>query len=138
MALYILKLTVPPNTPESEPIEQKLVVEGKLLEKIEYRFPMGCFEGVKVQVLYGNRRISPKGRYKWVDGENEKVVDPVEWPLPARKCTLTIRAYSECEFFDHTITLRFVVRPYITPTWADKLSWMFKGVLERLRLLTGV
>jgi len=73
MALYIAKITVPPNTPETNPIEVKVPVEGRYLEKIEYRFPAGCFEAVKVRVMYGNRVISPKGKYKWVDGEISRI-----------------------------------------------------------------
>ena len=138
MALYIARFTVPPNTPETNPVEVKLTVEGRFLEKIEYRFPAGVFESVGVAVFYGNRRISPKGKEKWVRGENEKVVDPIEWDLPARRCTLTIRAWSEAEDFDHTITVRFIVKPYRPITVLEQMRQMLHGLAERFRLIFGV
>jgi len=138
MALYIVKLTVPPNTSEYNPIEEKVTVEGKMLEKIEYRFPAGCFETVKVNVQYGNRRISPKGKVKYVDGEDEKIEDPVEWDLPARRTTLTIVGWSEAEDFEHTVTVRLIVRPYRKEELLAPITHMLRAILDRVRMLLGV
>jgi len=138
MALYIAKVTVPPNTPETNPVEIKVPVEGRYLEKIEYRFPAGCFEAVKVRVMYGNRVISPKGRLRWIDGENEKIEDYVEWPLPSYRCTLTIQAYSEAEDYEHTITVRFVVRHRIPREIFEEIGLLLRAILARFKLLAGI
>ena len=115
MALYIAKVTVPPNTPETNPVEIKVPVEGRYLEKIEYRFPAGCFEAVKVRVMYGNRVISPKGRLRWIDGENEKIED-----------------------YEHTITVRFVVRHRIPREIFEEIGLLLRAILARFKLLAGI
>ena len=137
MALYIVKLTVPPNTPEYNPVTEKVVVEGRMLEKIEYRFPAGCFETVKVNIQYGNRRISPKGKVKYVDGENEKIVDPVEWTLPAKRTTLTIVGWSEAEDYEHTVTIRLIVRPYTREELLHPIIGAIEWIRKKLITLFG-
>lgn len=137
MALYVVRLTVPPNTPETKPVVKKVVVSGLLLERIEYRFPAGVFESVGVRVLYGNKRLSPKGPEKWVRGENEKIEDPIEWILPAKRCTITVEGFSEAEDFDHTVTVRLLVRPYVIRPEVQAQAFMMRGILDRLRALLG-
>jgi len=137
MALYIAKVEVPPNTPENYPIEKKVQLRGKQLSKIEYRFPAGVFESVKCRVTYGNLVLSPKGPYKWVDGEDEKVTDEIEWKLPYSRTTVTIQAWSEAEDYPHTITIRFHVKKELPTEIFERIEWWIRGVAERIKALLG-
>ena len=109
MALYWLELEVPPNTPENNPVEQTIDIEGALLERIEFCFPPGCAGTTRVAVFYGPKQLSPRPEGSWARGDGEEIADDIHWPLPEREVTLRVKAWSSATSYKHTIIVRFYV-----------------------------
>ena len=133
MTLYIKRITVEPNSEKVEEIE----LEGRLLEKIEYRFPAGVLESVSIQVFYGLEQISPHPEGESVTGEDETIVDDIYWQFPESKLKLKIKAESVAEDYAHTITVRFYVSPYRFPVWVMKVISLLSDLVERFKKAFG-
>ena len=106
VVLYERKLTVPPKTPETTPVEVSLSINEPWILALDLFFPAGCHGGVHVDVLYGIHRLTPMPIEQYISGDDATIQVLRNFRLPARGERLTIRGWSETLYFSHTIYIR--------------------------------
>ena len=102
MGDYFIPVTVPANTPENAPVETEVEVTGDILTEIAYFFPVGPSCMVRFAVFYGIEQIYPAKGSPWVAGDFLYRSTPVNWRMPEKRLTLTIKAVSPNTQFQHT------------------------------------
>ena len=117
--IYVADITVPANTPESDPEIYYVELEGVWLRRIQVVFPPGCARMVKVKIMYGIYQLAPRPYGSWLAGDDEKISVEINKRLPDTPTRLKIITHSEGTTYSHTITFRFWVlekyseHPYI-------------------------
>jgi len=117
MTLYIIDLTVPANTSQTEPVEQTIKIEEEVIVSVSCFFPAGCRGLVYTAVYYGEEQIFPRPHGKYLRGDNETIGWQEYYELPEVPCILTIRAWSPGTSYDHTITWRINALPRKYAFW---------------------
>lgn len=131
MTLYIVEITVPANTPESNPIEVKLEIEEDIIVKVECRFYAGCCGMVKTACFYGQYQLFPRPAGTYLAGDDETISWSEYIILPHVPCTLTFKAWSPGTAYDHTIVWRIVALPKVVAMWWIWLE-KFINILAKL------
>ncbi len=126
--LHVYALTVPANTPESNPRTLDITIDNDALLFVAVRFPPGPHALMGVSLWYGEEQIFPQDVGSWVVGDNEVVWDFILWRCPERPCPLTIKAYNNDDTYSHTCYVRIVS--------TDKI--VFYGLKGLGRLLAGL
>ena len=49
---YVLPLTIPADTPETDPIEEELALTYGVIQRVEIEFPPGCAGLAHIKILY--------------------------------------------------------------------------------------
>lgn len=133
MVIYVKNITIPPNTPKTDPIEKTIELEGEVLDSIEILIPYGVTAVAGVAVFYGEYQLTPKPDGSYITGNGETIRDPIKWELPERKTYLRILAYNESQLYSHTLYLRFIIteKEIAKPTSVfEEVSNMFKKILK--------
>lgn len=133
MVIYVKNITIPPNTPKTDPIEEIIELEGEVLDSIEILIPYGVIAVAGVAVFYGKYQLTPKPDGEFITGNGETIKDPIKWELPERKTYLRILAYNESQNYPHTFYLRFIIteKEIAKPASVfEEISTMFKKILR--------
>jgi len=112
--LYHFDLTVPAGRPAERPIEKRVVVKHPVLHKVGVYFPPGPTMLVYVAIFYGDLQVWPAKEGKWARGEDLYYEDTLNYELPEKETTLTLKGYAPNTGFDHTVYfyLYCVERPF--------------------------
>ena len=122
MTLYIVDVTVPANTPESNPVEAQIKIEEEVIVKLMVHFPAGCHGYVYTACYYGEEQIFPRPYGSYLHGDGETIAWEEYYELPESPCILTIRAWSPGTSYDHTITWRINALPRKYAFWWVNIS----------------
>jgi len=104
--LYVVKLTVPANTPKTKPTRAEIKVHEDMLTRVEAYFPPGCMGLVGSALYYGRMMVWPSREGEWVIGDAETVKDDFMYHLPEKPCKLIVKAYNEDTTFSHSVIWR--------------------------------
>jgi len=107
--LYQRTLTVPANTPETEPVSATLKLAYGASTRREIEFPDGCHGLVHVRVNEHGWQVLPWSRDEWLASEGSVIVDDSVYPLETVPYVFTLIAYNEDTANSHAITLRVQV-----------------------------
>jgi len=134
MTLYVIDVTVPPNTPAANPVEEEFIVEGDVITHVSCHFPPGCRGMVHTAIYLGHIQVFPRPFPNTLHGDGETIAWSEFFPLPESKCKLTIKAWSPGTRYPHTITWRLVVLPrYVAMWW-----WILERFISLLKVIFSV
>jgi len=96
-------LTVPPQTPESEAVIERIPLTRGSIRSIMVAFPPGCCALCHVQVFDKGWQLVP-----WTPGESlawdDYVFDLLQnYPLVAEPYELTVKAWNDDDSYEHNI-----------------------------------
>jgi hypothetical protein len=111
MPIYSVKLNVPANTPEDNPVSVDITIKQKFIWKMEIGFPKNCNYLVGIQIRYGIKRFWPEDPETWIWGNNEIVSFEERFELPSLNETLTVYGISPGTSYDHEILIRIITLP---------------------------
>ena len=122
MTLYIVDLTVPADTSQTNPAEKTVKIEEEVVVKVMVHFPAGCHGYVYTACYYGEEQIFPRPYGSYLHGDAETIVWEEYCELPESPCILTVRGWSPGTSYDHTITWRINALPRKYAFWWVNIS----------------
>lgn len=125
---YRHSLTVPASTPATSPVIETMYLTHGIVHQVEIGFPPGCAGLVHVAIFRYEHQAwptNPDNEFAWDD--YNVVITNEAFGLVGHPYTLSLRAWSEDNTFDHTIVCRIGVK---RPELHRPGSWVG-------RLLTG-
>lgn len=101
--LYVVSISIPPNTPKDKPIEKEIKIFEKWVEDITIYFPPGhvCLTGVAL--FYGTDQIFPNEEQEWVKGNDIPIKGYLHFRAPEKPLRLKVKAYNEDDTYTHTV-----------------------------------
>jgi hypothetical protein len=108
MALYTLELTVPPNTPESAPVQAVLTPGVRFIRSVEIMFPNGCLGAVGVRLLEDGRQFAPLP-FGWIRDNNRVIAWRETKQLGGPPYRITVQGISNASDWPHTISFRMEI-----------------------------
>lgn len=102
MTLYELIITAPPNTPQTNPVEQVIEIDEDMITQIDVLIPYGHMGLAGVQVLYGAQQIYPRPFGTWLKGDGVFIQHRINLKLYAKREKITVKAYNEDEEYSHS------------------------------------
>lgn len=109
--LYRYALTVPANTPESNPTTQVVRVTFGVLRHVSVSFPPGAAALTHVAVQYHEYQIIPLSPGTYLGWDDVTLTWPEEIPLLVPPHELKLVGWNEDVSFGHTVVFRFNVLP---------------------------
>jgi len=117
MTLYVIDLTVPKDTQQTNPKEETVKIEEEVIVAIECHFPPGCRGMVYTACYYGEEQLFPRPYGSYLHGDGETIRWEEYYELPHTPCVLTIRGWSPGTSYDHTVTWRINALPKWVVFW---------------------
>jgi len=102
MPLYTKAITVPANTPESNPVVETINVSEAYVTEISVYFPSGCYALVRGRAFYGSEQIAPKPAGSDFRGNGMLVRSPMRWKCPEKPCPIRFELWNIDDTYDHT------------------------------------
>ena len=125
MTLYVVDVTVPPDTPKEAPVEYEVEVWEEVIVSLECHFPLGCRGRVYTAVYYGEEQLFPRPFGVYLRGDGETIKWQEYYELPHVPCVLRIRAWSPGTRYPHTIIWRLNALPRnIAKWWTNIVSML--------------
>jgi len=132
MGGYTVELSIPPNTPEDNPVEKTLIIEGEVLERIHFLIPCGHQSLARLAIFYGIHQIFPAEPGTWLKGEDESFSMRIGWRLPEFKVKITLKGWNEDDTYQHTFYLRLEVVEKVEEARPWQVIIDFVAILKRL------
>jgi len=135
MPVYVAKITIPANTPSSNPVETTVTVEGDVITKIIVLIPAGVRALAGISIFYGIKQYFPREEDTWITGDNESIPFDVYISLPESPCQLKIKGYNDDTKYQHTFYLRLVTG------WESEIfPWkmLYKAMSMLIKLLRRI
>lgn len=122
---YVYTLYVPANTPKTTPVTTTMHLTAGIVHQVELSFPPGCAALAHAAIYHFEHQVwptNPEEDFAWDDYT-------ITLPRQAHRMSsppydLSLRAWSEDDFFPHTITCRLAVKipePHRAGSWIAKL-----------------
>jgi hypothetical protein len=102
-----ISFTVPPNTPDSQPVEAVIPISAPILRDIDAYFPEGCKNVVGIRFKdYGSQFWPETG---WLYGANRSLSWNGRKRLTGPGYWLVVQGYSRASDWPHTIEINVTV-----------------------------
>jgi hypothetical protein len=108
MALYSVDLTVPPNTPESAPVQAILNPGVGTIVSVEILFPNGCLGAVGIRIMEDNRQFAPLP-FGWLFDNNRAISWKETKRLAGPPYRITVQGISNASDWPHTVSVRMEI-----------------------------
>lgn len=109
MRVYMLPVTVPPNTPRTAPLQQINSLGGRRIEYGEIIFPDGPLGLTGVRLLDNGKQISPLPSGAWLTGNNRAISFIRNYVMEGPPYMFMIEAYNDADDWPHTPVIRLEV-----------------------------
>ncbi len=106
---YEFSLTIPADTPESEPVSVDAALVAGTIEHVEVQFWAGHRGNVHVRILEQEHQVWPTNVGDWLTSEAYTISFDEHYVLVDRPYTLLIEGWNEDTDYDHQIIVRFSV-----------------------------
>lgn len=114
MSFYSLDFTVPKNTLETAPYEQKLPIRPGILHQVRVQIPPGHAGLTGCAIDHGLHQLAPTSQNSWFRGD-DSVFEYPEWvEIRQGMGEIGLRGYNLDDTFDHT----FMISVGVLPEWA--------------------
>ncbi len=111
MSFYSLVFTVPKNTAEESPLEQKLPVTGGILHQVSVVIPPGHAGLTGCAIDVGLHQIAPTNQNEWFRGDDVPFSYQEYVELPPDTRELVIRGYNLDDTYDHGFVIAVGIMP---------------------------
>lgn len=111
MGFYSLVFTVPKNTAEDQPYEQKLPVTGGILHQVSVSIPPGHAGLTGVAIDEGLHQIAPTNQNEWFKGDDVHFSYPEYIELPPDARELVLRGFNTDDTYDHGFVIAVGIMP---------------------------
>lgn len=122
---YVYTLEVPPNTPKTAPVVTTMYLTNGIVHQVGLSFPPGCAALVHATIYQFEHQVwptNPDSSFAWDD--YTIIMPRQEHRLTSPPYDLSLRAWSEDDFFTHTLTCRLSVKipaPLRPGAWISRL-----------------
>lgn len=106
-------ITIPANTSELAPFEQKLILDYGVIKGVQIKFPAGCHGMVGARLFRWGFQLVPLTDGEWVTGDDESVPTETYYELLETPIFLVFKGCSPNTTYPHTITVRINVEPLV-------------------------
>jgi len=131
--LYQVSLTIPANTPKTDPASKTIRIHEPVLYRIGAHFPPGCCHLPYVAIYYGHVQLWPSREGEWVSGDNVTIWDDPYLEFKDYPYELILKGYNEDTAFSHTITFYLCALERPLALWAlalARLAYMFERFFD--------
>ncbi len=111
MSFYSLVFTVPANTPETSPYEQKLPVTGGILHQVSVFIPPGHAGLTGCAIDEGLHQIAPTNQNEWFKGDDVPFSYDEYVELPPDTRELVLRGFNTDDKNDHGFVIAVGILP---------------------------
>jgi len=106
--IYTFVVTVPANTPESDPVREELEMDKGVIRKLSIQIPPGHAGLCKFALFRGDSQVWPKNRDEKFAGDGVVLeFDDEYFPLLQPPYSLFFVGWNEDEVNDHKVFLYF-------------------------------
>ena len=123
---YRFALTVPANTPESDPVRLTLPLTHGIIHRVEIGFPPGPAGLVHVAIFRFESQIWPTNPGEWFAWDDYNIAFDEEYELFDPPFELSFRGWSEDDTFDHIVVVRLGVKAAPKMGLGDLARRLFK------------
>ena len=107
---YVLPLTIPADTPETDPIEEELALTYGVIQRVEIEFPPGCAGLAHIKILYHEFYLYPSNPGTYFSGDGFTIAFDDVFPVTEVPHMVKVVGYNEDDTFSHTVTVRINVK----------------------------
>ena len=121
---YRFTLTVPANTPESDPVRMTLPLTHGIIHRVEIGFPPGLAGLVHVAIYRFEHQLWPSNPGEWFAWDGYNIAFNEDYWLIEKPFELEVRGWSEDDTFDQPVIIRIGIRSAPRPMlggWARRL-----------------
>lgn len=111
MSYYSLVFTVPKNTAENSPVEDKLPISGGILHQVSIKIPAGHAGLTGVAIDSGLHQIAPSNQNEWFKGDDAMFSYPEYIELPSDSRELVLRGFNTDTLYDHSFVIGVGIMP---------------------------
>jgi hypothetical protein len=137
MTLYVVEMTVPPNTPDINPVVQWITVERGVITRVQVHFPPGVAGKVFTALFIGHYQLFPRPFGTWLTGDGETVTFEPFYEIGTPRATLTIYGKSPGSLYQHRIIWRIEVLPRAVALWWLAVQGFVEALNRFIAVLTG-
>lgn len=113
--IFNYAVTIPKNTTKAAPVDTLLQLTRGTIVNMELQFPSGVIALAHVQLYVGGHQLYPSNPDGDFATSNETIDWPVELDLDTGANQLRFIGWNTDASFDHTITVRVVMRDIKQP-----------------------
>lgn len=111
MSFYSLVFTVPKNTAEEAPYEQKLQISQGVLHQVSIVIPPGHAGLTGCALDIGLHQIAPTNQNEWFRGDDVHFSFPEYIEIPAGERELNLRGFNLDTLYDHGFVIGVGIMP---------------------------
>ena len=115
---YDFDLSIPANTPESDPVTVEFKVPAGMITRVRIMIPEGCFGLVHVRIMHYEYQVWPSNPGEWYEGDGVQIEFDESYRLEEDWNPIRIEGYNEDDTYDHTIRVGLSVQPP-SVTWGE-------------------
>jgi len=108
---YEYSLTVPKNTPKTNPISLPIKLREGILTTFVVHVPLGVASTTYVQLYDGDNIIAPWLPDEAITGDGAEIALHPYYKIPHDDYVLTIKAWNISTQYDHTLRFRLEILP---------------------------
>lgn len=106
---YEFALTIPANTPETDPVSMLAPLVAGTIDHVEVQFWAGHRGNVHVRIFDRQHQVWPTNLDDWLTSEAYTISFDEQYVLVDRPYTLIIEGYNEDTDYEHQVIVRFTV-----------------------------
>ncbi len=137
MSFYSLVFTVPKNTLEENPYQQKLKISQGIIHQVNVLIPAGHKGLTGCGIDIGLHQIAPTNQNEWFHGSGVMFSYPEHVEVPDGVTELNLRGYNLDDTNNHEFVVAVGVLPADLLMNAQALYDLFKPFLQTLQDLSG-
>jgi len=107
--IYVFDLTVPANTPYTNPVTLDCEIDPGVVSQAEVIFPPGCAGLVRCAVFRELTQLWPHNPDSSFRGDGETIRWSEDYQVWEEPFVFVLKGWSDDDTYDHTITLRINV-----------------------------
>lgn len=109
--VYHGDLTIPPQTPPTDPARKELRLEPGRVSRISVFFPWGHGGLTGFRLTRGGEQLFPFPPGTWLIG-NDQVYDfPLAVVLTDEPVSVWLEGYNQDEYYEHTVYVQLILEP---------------------------
>ncbi len=136
MSFYSLVFTVPKNTAEEAPYEQKLPISAGILHQVSVVIPPGHAGLTGCAFDIGLHQVAPTNQNEWFKGDDIHYSYPEYIEVPEGERSIVLRGFNLDDTYDHAFIIAVGIMPKKTYDAILLLSENMQPMIDNIAYLT--